>query len=110
LIRYLRVEMDHELEIELGAPVKSAMQTDDHVRAGVLPAGCYVTLLHVGPYSGLASANAVLQQWAREHGIRWQMTGKDRWGGPVERYLTDPSREPDPSRWETELAHLATDV
>ncbi|MBV9006968.1 MAG: hypothetical protein JOZ98_05740 [Solirubrobacterales bacterium] len=58
---------------------------------------------------GLLSANAILQQWAQERGIRWQVTDDSRWGARVERYLTDPSRQPDPSRWETELAYLAVD-
>ncbi len=62
---------------------------------GVLPVGRWVTSLHVGRYDGLISANAWLQEWAHERGIRWQMpTARTR-----ERHLTDPSREPDPSRW-----------
>ena len=108
-IRYLRIDMDHELEIELAVPVASAVQTDGDRRAGVLPAGRYVTLLHVGPYEGLVSANASIQEWAREHRVDWQISDDSVWGARVERYLTDPSREPDPSRWETELAYLATD-
>ncbi|HLW96228.1 MAG TPA: GyrI-like domain-containing protein [Solirubrobacteraceae bacterium] len=107
--RYLRIDMDHELEIELAVPVPSAVPSDDHRHAGVLPPGRYVTLRHVGPYDGLVSANARIQAWARENGIRWQMTDESLWGARVERYLTDPSREPDPSRWETELAYLAID-
>jgi effector-binding domain-containing protein len=108
-IRYLRVDMDRELEIELAIPVPSAVQTDGHARAGILPAGPYVIVLHVGPYDGLVAANAHVQEWAREHSIRWQMSNDSLWGARLERYLTDPSREPDPSRWETEVAYLAAD-
>lgn len=108
-IRYLRIALDHELEVELAAPVLAAVPPDDHCRAGVLAAGRYVTLRHVGPYDGLVSANARIQEWARENGIRWQRTDGSLWSARVERYLTDPSREPDPSRWETELAYLAID-
>jgi effector-binding domain-containing protein len=108
-IRYLEVDMSGELEIELGVPVAAEATGDERVRNGVLAAGRYVTLLHVGPYDGLVKANAALQQWAQEQGISWQMDGGSRWRGRLERYLSDPSREPDPSRWETELAYLSAD-
>lgn len=106
-IRYLKVDMGSELEIELGVPVAAEPTGDERVRAGVLPAGRYITLLHVGPYDGLVQANAALQQWAQERGISWQMDDDSRWRGRVERYLTDPAQQPDPSEWETELAYLA---
>jgi hypothetical protein len=32
-----------------------------------------------------------------------------RWSGRIERYLTDPSTEPDMRQWKTELAFLADD-
>lgn len=106
-IRYLRIDMDRELEIELAVPTGSLVRVTEPMRADVLPAGRYVTLRHLGPYDGLVSANAALQQWAQERGIQWQMTDDSRWGARLEQYLTDPSREPDPSRWETVLAYLA---
>ncbi len=67
-IRYLRIDMDRELEIEIAVPVKGTVQTDGEVQIAFLPAGRYVTLLHVGPYEDLVSANAILQDWAHEHG------------------------------------------
>ena len=81
--------------------------------AGVLPAGSYATLLHVGPYRSetapdLGSARAALQQWADERGLVYSRE-RDRGTelpGYVERYLVGPVEEPDSSRWETELAFL----
>jgi len=108
-IRYLKVDMDGELNIELAAPVSTEPPADGRIRLGTLPAGRYVTLLHVGHYDGLVDANAALQRWAQERGIRWQMDDASVWGGRVERYLTDPSQEPDPSTWKTELAYLIAD-
>jgi effector-binding domain-containing protein len=108
-IRYLTVNMDAELTLELAVPVDGSAPADGPVRPGVLPAGDYVTLLHVGPYDGLVQANAALQQWASERDVRWAMDG-ETWLGRIERYLTDPSQEPDPSKFQTELAYLtATD-
>jgi effector-binding domain-containing protein len=107
-IRYLRVDMDGELEVELAAPLDGAAPVDERVRGGVLPAGRYVTLLHVGPYDGLLQANATVQQWASERGLAWAMDGST-WRGRVEHYLTDPAQEPDASRLQTEVAYLLAD-
>jgi effector-binding domain-containing protein len=101
--------MDAELDIELAVPVAGGAPADDRVHQAELPAGRYVVLLHVGPYDGLIDANATVQDWAEEHNIRWRRDHGSAWGGRVERYLTDPSAEPDSSRWETELAYLIDD-
>jgi effector-binding domain-containing protein len=108
-IRYLEVNMDADLNIEVAVPVSTDPPAEGNIRAGVLPAGPYVTLLHVGPYDGLVEANAMLQRWAQERNISWQMDGESTWRGRVERYLTDPSQERDPSTWQTEVAYLAAE-
>ena len=107
-IRYLVIDMETELEIELAVPVEGETEGDGRVRSGVLPAGPYVTLRHVGPFDGLAASNATLQRWAQEWGIALDSWGTDRgsaWRGRVEHFLTDPSTEPDPAKWEVELAY-----
>jgi effector-binding domain-containing protein len=79
-----------------------------------LPAGRYATLVHVGPYNSaevpdLNAARAELLGWAREQGAELD-SSKTAQGTAfeacVERYFTDASREPDWSKWETELAYL----
>jgi effector-binding domain-containing protein len=91
-VRYLKVDMERGLDIELGVPVAG----DARVRSGALPAGRYARLVHVGPYGGLPDAHQALQGWAQEQGFRWSER--------VETYVTDPAKEPDPSRWQTEVA------
>jgi len=108
-IRYVTVNMDTAMEIELAAPVAGQLPADERVQAGVLPAGRYLTLLHIGPYDQLVRANGTLQDWAREHGLHWAMDEDSRWRGRIERYLTDPSRQPDSSQWQTEIAYLIDD-
>jgi effector-binding domain-containing protein len=111
-IRYHVIDMAATLQIEFGVPVAAAIVDDGRIRSGVLPAGRYLVLRHVGPFEGLIEANAALQQWAEEQGI-----ALDSWDTPegvafrsrVEHYLTDPTAEPDPARWETEVAYLAAD-
>jgi effector-binding domain-containing protein len=105
-IRYLSTDLAPELEIELGVPVAIQVPGEGDVRADALPAGDYVTLLHVGRYDELLAANAALQSWGRDHGIAWARNGGTRWCARVEHYLTNPAEEPDSSKWQTLLAYL----
>ena len=107
-IRY-HVTSETEFEIELGVPAGTVVPDGGRIRSGSLPAGRYVTLRHVGPFDGLPAAHEALQQWAREHGVALESWDTDRgtgWLSCAERYLVDPSAEPDPSKWEVELAYL----
>jgi effector-binding domain-containing protein len=109
-IRYLVIDMEHGLEIELGVPVASVVTESGRVRPGVLPAGRYVMLRHIGPYDGLIASNAALLAWAQQQGIAldtWDTDRGEAWRGRAEHYLTDPSAEPDPGKWETDVAYLA---
>jgi DNA gyrase inhibitor GyrI len=108
-IRYLVIDMASELEIELAVPVGAPVAASGRVRPGVLPEGQYAVLRHTGPYDGLIASNAALQQWAREHGVEFDTrdTAKGTaWRSRVEHYLTDPSKEPDPAKWEVDVAYL----
>jgi DNA gyrase inhibitor GyrI len=112
-IRYHVIDMMRELEIELAVP---AEVTDDataghgsRVRAGLLPGGRYAVLRHVGPYDGLVASNAALQAWAGQRGVTFDTWDTDRgsaWRGRVEHYLTNPAEEPDPAKWEVDVAYL----
>jgi effector-binding domain-containing protein len=107
LIRYVEVDMAASLLVELAVPVEGAPPPpDERAHAGLLPAGDYATLLFRGHYDGLVAANAAVQQWGEQHGVRWAMDGPIAWRARIEQYLTDPRAEPDPARWETEIAYL----
>jgi effector-binding domain-containing protein len=111
-IRYLVIDMEGELLLEMGAPVQHATPGDDAVITGVLPAGRYATLRHIGPYDGLVASNAALQRWAEQHDIRWDAEETDAgtgWRNRLEVYVTDPSAEPDPGKWVVDLAYLIAD-
>jgi effector-binding domain-containing protein len=106
-IRYHVVDMDAELEIEIGVPVAVARPGGGRVQAGELPGGRYVTLVHTGPYGGVAAANAALQDWARDQGISLESSPDGRrFRGRAEFYPTDPRLEPDSAQWEVEIAYL----
>jgi effector-binding domain-containing protein len=108
-IRYLVIDMAAELKIELAVPVGRPVAGSGRVQPGVLPEGRYAVLRHTGSYDGLFSANAALQRWAAEQGVTfdtWAAPDGAAWRGRIEQYITDPSKEPDPSKWETDVAYL----
>jgi effector-binding domain-containing protein len=85
---------------------------DARVVTGVLPAGRYATLTHLGHPSELVAATKALLDWAAEHGLTFDVTpgdDGDRWACRLENYLTDPSQEPDMSKWVTKLAFKLAD-
>ena len=71
--RYDVIDMARELEVEAGVPVAVAVAGDGPVSPGVLPAGRYATLTHVGPYGELAAATSTLLDWAAGQGLTWDM-------------------------------------
>jgi len=105
-IRYHVIDMKAKLDIELGVPVAAAVSGNGRVSAGVLPAGRYASLIYTGVTNGL-EGNRVLIDWAKEKGIawdRWDSDKGDAFRSRIESYLTDPDEEPDPAKWETEVA------
>jgi hypothetical protein len=108
-IRYLGINRSVGLEIEVGMPVARAVPGDAPVVAGTLPAGRYLIQLHRGPLLDLDGAERMLRRWADQHGPgpdREPIDGASIWRGRVERFLTDPASEPDPSKWDVEIAYV----
>ena len=107
-IRFLVIDMEALLQLELGVPVAGPVPESGRIRPGVLPAGRYAVLRHTGNYDGLIDANAALQRWAQDHGLDFDVTDTPEgsaWGSRLEEYITDPSKEPDPAKWETDVAY-----
>jgi effector-binding domain-containing protein len=112
-IRYLTTDMARKLDLEVGIPVAKHMQGDGRISTGVFPAGHYAVAVYSGPYEGLVSATAQFLDWAKQNHVAWQTTLKDNvewWEGRVEFYITDPASEPDPQKWQTELAFLVVNT
>jgi DNA-binding transcriptional MerR regulator len=106
------IDMARELEMEAGVPVATAVGGDGQMVTGVLPAGRYATLTHVGHPSELMAATKALLDWAAGQGLTWDVTpgeDGDRWACRLENYLTDPDQEPDMSKWVTQLAFKLAD-
>ena len=106
-LKYNVIDMTRQLEIEAGVPVAAAVDGDGSVLSGVLPAGRYATVTYVGHPAKLIDVTAELLAWASREGLVFDVAGTDegeRWGSRLEIYFTDPAREPDMDKWETQLA------
>jgi hypothetical protein len=106
--------MAAKLEIDVAVPVAGAAIGDNRIIADILPTGRYATLIYTGPYGGLMQATADLLAWAERKDIVWDMRpagpNSEAWRARIENYLTDPTNEPDPAKWQTELAFKLADA
>jgi effector-binding domain-containing protein len=98
---------DEKFSVEVGVPVAEPVDGDGRVLAGAKPAGRYVVAVHHGHPDGIVKSHQALVEWAAREGVPLAKDG-DVWGGMFESYRTDPAVEPDPDKWETELAYLVS--
>ena len=67
-------------------------------------------MVNAGPAGRhMGMRQAALQRWAHEHGVEfdtWDTARGPAWRSRAEHYLTDPSKEPDPAKWEVDVAYL----
>ena len=110
--RYLAIDMAGEghFDVEVGVPVETTVPGAGSVSAGVLPAGRYAVLVNTGPYDELVDAHTALHAWGEANGIVWQTADDGKSPGVMlESYETNPDEEPDPQKWQTEIAYLVAD-
>ena len=82
--------------IEAGFPVSSAVDGSGVVEASALPDGRVAATWHIGPYDTMQPTYAAIVAWIEEQGAAPS-------GTPWEVYYSDPSTEPDPATWRTEV-------
>lgn len=108
--KYNVIDMERELEVEVGFPVAAPVPGDGRVLAAVLPAGRYATLWHTGHPKTLVGATEALFEWAARQGLTWDVTSEpegQRWGSRLEIYHDEPGQ--DMNDWQTELAFKLAD-
>jgi effector-binding domain-containing protein len=117
ILKHNVIDMERALELEFGVPTAAHVPGDGRVISGRLPAGRYATILYRGPYGGtddaLYRANAALIGWGMERGVKWdseQTPAGERFACRLEIYHIGPQSEPDPAKWETEVAIRVSDV
>ena len=84
------------VDLECGMPVAAPLKGTDRIRAGELPGGKAATVTHTGPYDQLGQTWEKLMAWMKSEGL-------EPAGAPWEVYVTDPGREPDSSKWRTDI-------
>ncbi len=113
-LRYSVISMPDLLVVEAGFPVDAlqALDADDEVLSGKLPAGRYLTVRHHGPPMGLAEATADLLAWAAQRNLRFDVQNLDdgeHWACRLEEYLTAPADDPTMANWDTDLTFKLAD-
>ena len=89
---------DGRFEVTAGftvpSPVEDAGEGD--VQARTLPGGLAATTVHIGPYDDMAPGYLAIASWITAHqGVAI--------GDPWEVYFSDPTAQPDPTNWRTEI-------
>lgn len=107
--RYDVINMEADMQLTVGIPVATAVDGDDRVEGGTLPAGRFATLTYTGPVKGkgLYNATSALLEWGAANDVKWDRhdtAAGDAWACRLEISETDPNEEPDTSKWETVLA------
>ncbi len=92
---YYSMEGD-SVDLQCGMPVAQSMEGAGRIEAGELPGGTVATVSHMGPYDALPQTWAALMEWMRSQGLQPA-------GPPWEVYVTDPTAEPDQSKWRTDI-------
>lgn len=82
------------VDMAAGAPVTSVTATSGDITELELPGGRVASAIYTGPYEGIPNAWDEFMQ---------QLSAQDESGVEPcwEEYLTDPSQEPDSSKWQT---------
>lgn len=93
--RYIEMS-ETEGEIEAGIPIPEGLTGEGRIVIGELPGGALATTSHFGPYEKLSEAHAALTAWLASE-------GRNPTGPAWESYVSDPTEQPDPNRWETQV-------
>ena len=108
-LRYHCIDMKDEMDMEYGIPVKEAYESKGRIKAGIVPAGRYVSIIYSG---GGYQGNKTLVEWIKKNDIpidRWDSEKGDNFAARYEQYLTDPKVEPRKTKWQILLAFKLKD-
>jgi len=102
-LRYHVIDMRGAMDISFGFPVHKALSDDGAVKADVLPAGRYASLVYSG---GGISGNRALIEWVRAQGLefdRWDTEQGDHFSAATKRIsptrMSNPASQNGESKW-----------
>ncbi len=110
--KYNVIDMEGQLELEVGVTTETPAAADDRVRVGELPAGRYLETSYHGHPDGLRQATADLLAYADAQGLTFDKTDLargERWAARLEYYLSNPDEQPDMTKWDTTLSFKLAD-
>lgn len=84
-------------DAEIALPVAAPVPETERIRNSQVQGGDVAYLIHLGSYDQIPFAYGPLTAWIQEHGH--ELAGPAR-----EVYLTNPAEEPDPAKYQTEIA------
>lgn len=84
------------MEVEVGWPVETPFAGAGDVQPSELPGGAAAVATYYGPYEAIGAVYQVIEAWCAEH-------ARTIAGPPWESYFTDPTQEPDSSKWRTDV-------
>ena len=85
-----------QMELSAGIEVSDGVEPTGPLELWELPACEAIKADHFGPYEELGRSHEKVLSYV-------QQLGRAPRSGPIERYITDPEAEPDPSKWHTEI-------
>lgn len=86
-------------EFEVGIPIASAVTGNEEIKFKELPAMKVLAALYVGPYENSGPVYEALMKYAKDNKLE---TSPAMW----EVYLTDPSKETDPAKYQTLIYYV----
>jgi effector-binding domain-containing protein len=93
---YLWDEKANKFVLEAGLPVKSKVAGKDRIFYVEYPKMKVATASHFGAYETLYFTYQEVEKYIKDNNLKQK-------GDPWEVYITDPEKEPDMSKWETQV-------
>lgn len=106
-LRYHAIEASGEMDVEFGVFTDRLYAGSGPVRAGVLPAGSYVSVTWLGPYEALPDVDVMLMGWSQQKRMEWDTVSSEAgasFGCRISIFHKTPRVESDSTRFETEVA------
>lgn len=84
--------------LEAGTFIKEPVEGSDRVKYQELPAQKYARAIHTGAYQSVHHTHTIIDKYIADNKLTVT-------GAPMEIYITDPEKESDMTKWETEVLY-----
>ena len=87
---------DKEVDVELGIAVPKIIEGNERIQYKMMNTRNALVVSHFGNYTELGSTYTLIMKYLEENKLETN-------GAPWEEYVTDPSKEPDMTKWDTKI-------